>query len=64
MKLTQYLVQNEISQKKLAELLQVSQPTVHKWLNDKAIPSGRRIVEIERLTDGKVSAKDFFNGKA
>tara|TARA_A100001037_G_C15044609_1_gene587147 strand:+ start:50 stop:244 length:195 start_codon:yes stop_codon:yes gene_type:complete len=64
MKLIQYLVQNEISQKKLAELLQVSQPTIHKWLNDKAIPSGRRIVEIERLTDGKVSAKDFFNGKA
>ena len=64
MKLIQYLVQNEISQKKLAELLQVSQPTIHKWLNDKAIPSGRRIVEIERLTDGKVRAKDFFNGKA
>ncbi len=64
MKLTQYLVQNEISQKKLAELLQVSQPTVHKWLNDKAIPSGKKLVQIERLTDGKVGARDFFNGKA
>ena len=62
MKLLQYLVQNEISQKKLAEILKVSQPTVHKWMNNKAVPSGKRIVEIERLTDGNVSARDFFNG--
>ena len=62
MKLLQYLVQNEISQKKLAEILKVSQPTVHKRLNNKAVPSGKRIVEIERLTDGNVSARDFFNG--
>ena len=62
MKLTQYLVQNEISQKKLAEILQVSQPTVHKWLNNKAIPSGKRIIQIEKLTDGNVRARDFFNG--
>ena len=62
MKLLQYLVQNEISQKKLAEILKVSQPTVNKWLNNKAVPSGKRIVEIERLTDGNVSARDFFNG--
>jgi transcriptional regulator with XRE-family HTH domain len=64
MKLIQYLIQNEISQKKLAELLQVSQPTVHKWLNNKAVPSGKKLVLIERLTDGEVGARDFFNGKA
>ena len=64
MKLIQYLVQNEISQKKLAELLQVSQPTVHKWLNNKAVPSGKKLVLIERLTDGEVGARHFFNGKA
>tara|TARA_A100000171_G_scaffold39018_1_gene38528 strand:+ start:7446 stop:7634 length:189 start_codon:yes stop_codon:yes gene_type:complete len=62
MKLTQYLVQNEISQKKLAEILKVSQPTVHKWLNNKAIPSGKRIIQIEKLTDGNVRAKDFLDG--
>ena len=62
MKLTQYLVQNEISQKKLAEILQVSQPTVHKWLNNKAIPSGKRIIQIEKLTDGNVRARDFLDG--
>ena len=62
MKLTQYLVQNEISQKKLAEILQVSQPTVHKWLNNKAIPSGKRIIQIEKLTDGNVRAMDFIDG--
>tara|TARA_Y100001937_G_scaffold18847_1_gene26022 strand:- start:13 stop:201 length:189 start_codon:yes stop_codon:yes gene_type:complete len=62
MKLTQYLVQNEISQKKLAEILQVSQPTVHKWLNNKAIPSGKRIIQIEKLTDGNVRARDFIDG--
>ena len=64
MKLIQYLIQNEISQKKLAELLQVSQPTVHKWLNNKAVPSGKKVVQKERLTDGEVGARDFFNGKA
>ena len=62
MKLLQYLVQNEISQKKLAEILQVSQPTVHKWLNNKAIPSGKRIIQIEKLTDGNVRARDFIDG--
>ena len=62
MKLTQYLVQNEISQKKLAEILQVSQPTVHKWLNNKAIPSGKRLIQIEKLTDGNVRARDFIDG--
>jgi transcriptional regulator with XRE-family HTH domain len=62
MKLTQYLVQNEISQKKLAEILKVSQPTVHKWLNNKAIPSGKRIIQIEKLTDGNVRARDFIDG--
>jgi len=62
MKLTQYLVQNEISQKKLAEILNVSQPTVHKWLNNKAIPSGKRIIQIEKLTDGNVRARDFVDG--
>tara|TARA_Y200000002_G_C22662313_1_gene656356 strand:+ start:1371 stop:1559 length:189 start_codon:yes stop_codon:yes gene_type:complete len=62
MKLTQYLVQNEISQKKLAEILKVSQPTVHKWLNNKAIPSGKRIIQIEKLTDGNVRARDFVDG--
>lgn len=62
MKLLQYLVQNEISQKKLAEILKVSQPTVHKWLNNKAIPSGKRIIQIEKLTDGNVRARDFIDG--
>ena len=62
MKLTQCLVQNEISQKKLAEILKVSQPTVHKWLNNKAIPSGKRIIQIEKLTDGNVRARDFIDG--
>ena len=62
MKVLQYLVQNERSQKKLAEILKVSQPTVHKWLNNKDIPSGKRIIQIEKLTDGNVRARDFFNG--
>ena len=63
MQLTQYLVENQISQTKFSQLLEVSQPTVHKWLNKKAIPSGRRILQIYRLTEGEVSAEDFIDGK-
>jgi len=63
MQLTQYLVENQISQKQFSQLLEVSQPTVHKWLNKKAIPSGRRILQIYRLTEGEVSAEDFIDGK-
>lgn len=63
MQLTQYLVENQISQKKFSELLDVSQPTVHKWLNKKAIPSGKRLLQIYQLTKGDVSAEDFIDGK-
>jgi predicted XRE-type DNA-binding protein len=63
MQLTQYLVENQISQKEFSQLLEVSQPTVHKWLNKKAIPSGRRIIQIYQLTEGEVSAEDFIDGK-
>lgn len=62
MKLAQYLVSKQISQKKLAELLKVSQPTIHKWLNNKAIPSGKMLVKIDSLTSGEVGAKDFLDG--
>ncbi len=39
MKLSQYLVKNGISQKELSDLLKVSQPTIHKWLYGKSLPS-------------------------
>lgn len=62
MNLAQYLVEKQISQKKLAEILEVSQPTIHKWLNNKSIPSGKMLVKIDQITGGKVGARDFVNG--
>ena len=58
-KLSQYLVKNGISQKEFSDLLDVSQPTIHKWLYGKSLPSARKMLAIHTFTKGKVNLQDW-----
>nr|BAR32512.1 Predicted transcriptional regulators (HipB) [uncultured Mediterranean phage uvMED] len=58
-KLSQYLVKNGISQKELSDLLKVSQPTIHKWLYGKSLPSAKKMLAIHTFTKGKVNLQDW-----
>ena len=59
LKLSQYLVKNGISQKELSDLLKVSQPTIHKWLYGKSLPSAKKMLAIHTFTKGKVNLQDW-----
>tara|TARA_Y100000592_G_C5272388_1_gene222465 strand:+ start:304 stop:525 length:222 start_codon:yes stop_codon:yes gene_type:complete len=61
MRLSQYLVSNKISQKRFAADLGVCQATIHKYLYEKAVPSGKRMMQIHRLTDGDVTLIDWMH---
>jgi len=60
MKLNQYLVSQRMSQSDFAKSCGVCQATVHKWIYGRSIPSGRRIMQIHRLTKGDVSIDDWI----
>lgn len=60
MKLNQYLVSKQMSQSDFAKRCGVCQATVHKWIYGRSTPSGRRIMEIHRLTKGEVSLDDWI----
>ena len=60
MKLSQYLASNAISQKQFADKMGVCQATVHKWLYKSAVPSGKRIMQIQVITDGDVTVHDWI----
>lgn len=60
MKLNQYLVLNNISQKRFAEQLGVCQATIHKYLYKNTVPSGKRMMQIHQATDGEVTVEDWM----
>ena len=59
MKLSQYLVTNQISQKKFSADLGVCQATIHKYLYKEMMPSGKMMMRIHKLTDGDVTIDDW-----
>lgn len=59
MKLAEYMMSKSMSQAELARLLNVSQPAVHHWLNRVQPPNGHRMMEIYRLSGGRVGLKDW-----
>jgi len=61
MKLSQYLVTNGISQSDFAKELGVCQATVHKYLYKNTVPSGKRIMQIQVMTDGDVTVNDWID---
>lgn len=59
MKLAEWLVQKGLSQAEFSRLMKVSQPAVHMWVNGFQPPSGKRMMQIYRMTNGKVALKDW-----
>lgn len=47
------------SQKKLAEIIGVSQPTICKWLNGKAKPDAEKVPALVRASNGYVLANEL-----
>ena len=60
MKLNRYLVENGVSQKDFANRLGVCQATIHKYLYKNTIPSGKRMMQIHKITQGAVSVEDWM----
>ena len=59
MKLAEWLMENDLTQADLARHLSVTQPAVHHWLNGVQPPNGHNMMEIYRLTRGRVGLKDW-----
>lgn len=59
MKLAEYLVFKGIRQAELARIMNVTQPTVHNWIYKKAPPSAMHMMEIYKMSKGRVGLKDW-----
>ncbi|WP_081749873.1 helix-turn-helix transcriptional regulator [Roseivivax marinus] len=53
-RLASYLKETGLTQDAFAQLVNVRQPTVHRWLHGTASPSWKTAAKIEKLTDGAV----------
>ena len=60
MKLSQYLVSNCLTQSDFAKTCDVCQATVHKWIYGTSVPSGKRMMQIHKITGGEVSVDDWI----
>lgn len=61
MQLKEYLKVHGITHEKFAQMIEVTRPLVTNIANHKINPSIVVIVQIEKATDGLVSAQDLFN---
>lgn len=59
MKLAEWLVTKGIRQADLSRMLDVTQPTVHNWVNRKVAPSSKQMMKLYRMSGGKVGLKDW-----
>lgn len=62
MKLKDFLKLSKIREGDFAAQLGVSQSSVSRYATGRAMPKPKTILEIERLTDGAVTWRDFVNG--
>lgn len=60
MTLAEYLQTSNLSHADFAKKLEVSQVTVHRWVNDKRFPSKEMLIRIEIATGSKVRPQDWF----
>lgn len=63
MTLSEYLTQKELTQSAFAASINVSSEAVNQWLKGKRFPRPESIRDIERATDGAVSAADWYATK-
>lgn len=59
MKLAEYLVFKGIRQAELARRMNVTQPTVHNWIYKKAPPSANHMMELYKMSKGRIGLKDW-----
>lgn len=60
MQLKSYLRKHGLTQKEFAEIMKVTEITVSRWVNGKSRTTVSMALEIERTTDGEVSAMDVL----
>lgn len=60
-KLRQYLKENNITQKEFAKLLDVDVISLWRYLQGTRIPRPKTLKKICELTNGYVTANDFYN---
>jgi len=61
MQLQAYLTLKGLSEKQFADQVGASESGVLKWVRRERIPRPEKIREISRITDGAVTAADFFD---
>jgi len=64
MKLSNYLVKNDLTLKAFAEQIGRTEATVSRLARGKHRPDWKTIEAIEKATNGKVRANDFFEAAA
>ena len=60
MTLAEWMTQNAKTPEALAEELGVHWATIYKWRARTAFPRVAQLAALERITDGKVTARDFM----
>lgn len=60
MKLAEYLDEQGLTRSQFADLIEVSQETVRRYLNEGRIPEPKVMTRIALATGCKVTANDFF----
>jgi transcriptional regulator with XRE-family HTH domain len=61
MKLATYLQKNGLTDVDFAKSVGQSEFAVRKWLNGSRFPRHKTLIEIERVTGGKVRPNDFLD---
>jgi len=61
MDLREWMAENKLSQKRMADMLSVSQPTVARWLGGVQFPDVTHIIKIRAVTEGKVTADSLVD---
>ena len=64
MRLADYLTKKKISQSELARRLGIKQSTISKWVLGKRRPGWVVLARVEKLTRGRVTARDFMPGQS
>lgn len=62
MKLRDYLDQTETPRASFAATVGVTVQALHRYLTDQRIPRRAVMARIEQVTEGRVTAADFYDG--
>jgi predicted transcriptional regulator len=64
MTLAEFLASKPMTEAAFAELIGVSQPTVHRYITRKRFPDRDTILRIEAVTEGTVRPADWYAPEA